>query len=344
MQFLRRHPAEAFACAIWLAYAVLETWIASGAVLLAAIWALHGLVLMLAMKLLLDHAPRDHGALRIAVFVVAPLGFTVLQTSLDMLVTQWVGQHVLGKIPISGVSPVGVRFDVVFKLNMRVYLWIFGFYAATLALMGAMRETYQARRQKDRAELDALRLQVNPHLLFNALNSISSLIVQGELERAETMTMGLADFYRTNLTSDGSDVVSLDEEMEAIEAYIDFEMLRFESLAVTIDCPIALGNAQVPRLILQPLVENAVKFSGDQGMAAAPISIGIQAHGDRLEIRVENCFSDVAKEGTGTGLSNVRGRLQSYFGDRGTLVSGAADGRWRAVATMPLLLETTSPA
>lgn len=345
MHLIRRHPPEALACIIWLAYAALETWIASGAVLLAAIWALHGLILMLGMKALLDRAPREHNAARVALFVIIPVGFTLLQTSLDMLATQWVGQHVLGNIPTPGVSPIGVRFDFVFKLNMRVYLWIFGFYAATLALLGSMRETYAARLQMDRAELDALRLQVNPHFLFNALNSISSLILQRELERAETMTTELARFYRASLTMGGSDLVSMDEEIEALEAYINVEILRFQNLAVTIDCPDVLYDAQVPRLILQPLVENAVKFGGSGREAAAPITVDMSVRDEALEIRIENVFfSQVVKAGTGTGLRNVRDRLRFHFGDRASLVSGAEGDRWRAVLTMPLQFEATSPS
>lgn len=345
MDLLRRNPRVALACIIWLAYAALETWIASGAVLLAAIWALHGLILMLGMKALLDHAPGEHNFARVALFILAPIAFTLLQTTLDMLATQWVGLHVLGRIPTPGVSPIGVRFDVGFKLNMRVYLWIFVFYAAALALLDETRKSYDARLQMDRAELDALRLQVNPHFLFNALNSISSLILQRELVRAETMTTELARFYRASLTMGGSDLVELDEEIEALEAYINVEVLRFQNLAVTIDCPSNLYGAHVPRLILQPLIENAVKFGGRWREATDPITVNMSSSEDTLEIRIENDFiSTTPKEGTGTGLRNVRDRLRFHFGDRATLASEADGDRWRVVLTMPLLFEAATPA
>lgn len=345
MNLLRRHPRVSLAVIIWLAYAALETWIASGVAVLATIWALHGLILTLLMKALLDRASNLRGPLRVALFIIAPLGCTLLQTSLDMVATEWVGRCVLGEIATPGVSPIDVKFDVGFKLNMRVYLWIFGFYAATLALLDEMRRTYDARLQMDRAELDALRLQVNPHFLFNALNSISSLILQRELARAETMTTELARFYRASLTMGGADLVTLDEEIEALEAYINVEVLRFQNLEVTIDCPNALYGAHVPRLILQPMIENAVKFGGSWRKDAAPISVDMSTHGDALVIRIENDFSStVAKEGTGTGLRNVRHRLRFHFGDRATLVSEAEGNRWRAVLTMPLLLEAASPS
>lgn len=314
-------------------------------VLLAAIWALHGLILTLLMKAVLDRASNQPGALRAVLFVIAPLGCTLLQTSLDMVATEWFGRCVLGEIPTPGVSPIGVSFDIGFKLNMRVYLWIFGFYAATLALLDEMRRTYDARLQMDRAELDALRLQVNPHFLFNALNSISSLILQREQARAETMTTELARFYRASLTMGGADLVTLDEEIEALEAYINVEVLRFQNLDVTIDCPDALYGAHVPRLILQPMIENAVKFGGSWRTDAAPISVEMSARDDVLEICIENDFvNKVAKEGTGTGLRNVRDRLRFHFGDSAALVTRAENNRWRAVLTMPLQFEATSPA
>jgi len=345
MDLLRRHPRVSLACIIWLAYAMLETWIAPEAIILATIWAAHGLILMLMMKALLDRAPQRRNALRIGIFILAPVAFTLMQTSLDGLATRWIGPCVMGTIPTLGISPIGLDFNLVFKLNMRVYLWIFGFYAATLALLDEMYETYAAKLQMDRAELDALRLQVNPHFLFNALNSISSLILQRELARAETMTTELARFYRASLTMGGSDLVELDEEIEALEAYINVEVLRFRNLAVTIDCPSNLYGAHVPRLILQPLIENAVKFGGSWREAAAPITVDMSSKDGALEIRIENDFVSTApKEGTGTGLRNVRDRLRFHFGDRATLVSGAEDNRWRVVLTMPLLLEAATPA
>jgi sensor histidine kinase YesM len=345
MDLLRRHPRVSLAFAIWLAYAALETWIAPQAAVLATIWAAHGLVLMLIMKALLDRAPQRRGALRIALFILAPVAFTLMQTSLDGLATRWIGPCVMGVIPTPGISPIGLDFNLVFKLNMRVYLWIFVFYAATLALLDEMYETYAAKLQMDRAELDALRLQVNPHFLFNALNSISSLILQRELVRAETMTTELARFYRTSLTMGGSDLVELDEEIEALEAYINVEVLRFQNLAVTIDCPSNLYGAHVPRLILQPLIENAVKFGGRWREATAPITVDMSSKDDALEIRIKNDFvSTTPKEGTGTGLRNVRDRLRFHFGDRATLASGAEGNRWRVVLTMPLLFEAATPA
>ncbi|PLR22611.1 hypothetical protein SGCZBJ_17700 [Caulobacter zeae] len=337
---------------IWLAYATLETWIASGAALMACLWAFHGLVLMLAMKALLDRAPRDLGWRRVALFMAAPALFAVLQTALDMLATQLVGPQLLGGVqgpPGVVVSPVGVAFDFTFKLNLRVYLWIFGFYAAALALMGSAAEACAARLKADQAEIEALRLQVNPHLLFNSLNSISALILQGDHRRAEVMTLGLARFYRGNLAADETGLVPLEEEIEALEAYVDLAKLRLERLDLEIDCPDVLADAKVPVLILQPLIENAIKYGVTGAAEPAPIRLRVRSQGDTLRIAVENRLSEYPDmNGAGIGLGNVRSRLRSYFQDRAAMIAEAGPDQWRVTLVLPLLpkaveLKATSP-
>lgn len=342
MEGLRRHPALALAGLIWIAYAMLETWIASGAILMASLWAFHGLILMLAMKALLDRAQREPGWRRIALFMLAPAAFAVLQTTLDMLMTQQFGPYLLGGIqapPGMVISPVGVAFDFTFKLNLRVYLWIFGFYAATLALLGSAQETYAARLKADHAEIEALRLQVNPHLLFNALNSISALILQGDHRRAEVMTLGLARFYRGNLAAGETGLVPLEQEIESLEAYVDLEKLRLDRLDLEVDCPDALAGAGVPVLILQPLVENAIKYGVTGAAEPTPIRLRVRSHGDTLRIAIENRLSEYPDtDGAGIGLSNVRNRLRSYFQDRAAMVAEPGPDQWRVTLVLPLLL------
>ncbi|WP_165832213.1 sensor histidine kinase [Caulobacter radicis] len=312
---------------------------------MASLWAFHGLALMLAMKALLDRAPRETGWRRIALFMAAPAAFAVLQTALDMLATQMVGPLLLGGVqgpPGVVVSPVGVAFDFTFKLNLRVYLWIFGFYAAALALMGSAAETYAARLKADQAEIEALRLQVNPHLLFNSLNSISALILQGDHRRAEVMTLGLARFYRGNLAAGEAGLVALEEEIEALEAYVDLEKLRLDRLVLEVDCPDALAEARVPVLILQPLVENAIKYGVTGASEPTPIRLRVRSQGDTLRIAIENHLSEYPDtDGAGIGLSNVRSRLRSYFQDRAAMVAESSPDQWRVTLVLPLLPQAT---
>jgi LytS/YehU family sensor histidine kinase len=177
------------------------------------------------------------------------------------------------------------------------------------------------------AELRALRYQVNPHFLFNTLNSLSSLVMSGKREEAERMILNLSTFFRTSLSGDPTEDVRLDEEIQLQRLYLDIETVRFpRRLLAEIDLPDALRNACVPGLILQPLVENAVKY----GVAKSrrPVTIRLRAREDSggLLITVENdgdpaTASTEGHEGTGVGLANVRDRLQARFG-------AAASCRW----------------
>src|SRR4029453_1239066 len=117
------------------------------------------------------------------------------------------------------------------------------------------------------AQVRALRYQVNPHFLFNTLNSLSALVMSGRSDRAEEMLMALSTFFRTSLSMDPSADVSLAEEIALQRLYLEIEKVRFpDRLDVNIDIPEQLEQARVPALILQPLVENALKY----GVAQTP--------------------------------------------------------------------------
>src|SRR5690606_13935264 len=132
-------------------------------------------------------------------------------------------------------------------------------YAA--AVRGAEREAAGFRAAAQAAELRALRYQVNPHFLFNTLNSLSSLVMTDKKEEAERMIINLATFFRTSLTGDPTEDVPLYEEIRLQRLYLDIETVRFpDRLKVEVDVPDPLRTACVPGLILQPIVENAVKY------------------------------------------------------------------------------------
>ena len=116
-------------------------------------------------------------------------------------------------------------------------------------------------REAQEAQLRALRYQINPHFLFNTLNSLSSLILSKQTDTAERMLMNLSTFFRATLSADPTADVSLDEEIKLQRLYLDIEQIRFpDRLSVEVDVPDALLAARVPVLILQPIVENAVKY------------------------------------------------------------------------------------
>jgi len=203
------------------------------------------------------------------------------------------------------------------------------------------RRTAQLRGAAQAAELRALRYQVNPHFLFNTLNSLSSLVMTGKREEAERMILNLSNFFRTSLSGDPTEDVPLSAEIQLQRLYLDIEGVRFpDRLLVKVDLPETLRNACVPGLLLQPLVENAVKY----GVAPSrqPVTIRLSALEDSgdLVLTVENGGEAgglrTEEHGTGVGLANVRDRLAARFGDRASCRWGPLPGGgFRVTLTMP---------
>jgi two-component system LytT family sensor kinase len=196
------------------------------------------------------------------------------------------------------------------------------------------------------AQVRALRYQVNPHFLFNTLNSLSSLVMSGRADRAEDMLMALSTFFRTSLSMDPSADVSLAEEIGLQRLYLEIEKVRFpDRLEVNIDIPDDLAEARVPALILQPLVENAIKYGVSATISKVELSIRARRlDGGRMQLDVTNrAFGAGSKkapapthEGTGLGLSNVSQRLQAHFGNRVDVRFGPIAGGYEVSLAMPV--------
>lgn len=216
-------------------------------------------------------------------------------------------------------------------------------YAA--ASRDAERRAAAFRDAAQQAQLRALRYQINPHFLFNTLNSLSAFVMRGRPEEAERMILNLSTFFRTSLTMDPLVDVPLSEELRLQRLYLDIEAVRFpERLIVEIDVPAGLESACVPTLILQPFVENAIKHG--VARSAAPVTITIRAtrSADAVLITVEDDAAPFggpcACPGTGTGLANVRARLQARFGDAAECAWGprGANG-FRAAIRLPHIVD-----
>ena len=197
------------------------------------------------------------------------------------------------------------------------------------------------------AQVRALRYQVNPHFLFNTLNSLSSLVMSGRSDKAEEMLMALSTFFRTSLSIDPSADVSLAEEIALQRMYLDIEKVRFpERLTVNIDVPEDLEQARVPALILQPLVENAIKYGVSQTTSRVELSIRARRlDGGRMQLDVTNRTVGAptkkakpapAHTGTGLGLTNVCQRLEAHFGNRADCRFGPVEGGYEVSLAMPL--------
>ncbi|PYP89296.1 MAG: hypothetical protein DMF61_03515 [Blastocatellia bacterium AA13] len=193
-------------------------------------------------------------------------------------------------------------------------------------------ELANARLQTAEAQLRALKMQLQPHFLFNTLNSISALIAE-DVEAADVMIARLGDFLRLTLENSGEERISLERELEFLKRYLDIELIRFnDRLSVTMDVePESLG-ASVPNLILQPIVENAIRHGIGSRPEPGHIDIHADRTGDILRLKIADdgvgaseSFGRPLKEGV--GFSNTRARLAQHYGDSYRFeLSGAPGG------------------
>jgi two-component system LytT family sensor kinase len=193
-------------------------------------------------------------------------------------------------------------------------------------------------------QLTLLRYQLNPHFLFNTLNSIYALIDQGAGERASTMLLNLSQFLRYSLEHSADRSVPLAEELNAAKLYLAIEQVRFaDRLTVDFDVDETLSNAMVPSFLLQPLIENAIKHAIAQAEQGGSIRIGGHATNDKLNLTVEDSGPDHRPEGqraavgSSVGLKNVQERIETLYGDDGEVVLGESKlGGFRVDLSFPL--------
>jgi two-component system, LytTR family, sensor kinase len=181
-------------------------------------------------------------------------------------------------------------------------------------------ETARVNEQLSQAQLNALRRQIEPHFLFNTLNAIAGLVREKRNDAAVDMIAGLSDFLRRVVEESGRQQVPLGEELDFAQKYLDIQKVRFaERLQVSVDVPSELFPAQVPSLILQPMVENAVKHGIAKRVQGGAIRIAASRCNGRLTLRVYNDGPGLPagweKTRTGVGISNARTRLQNLYGD-----------------------------
>jgi signal transduction histidine kinase len=219
------------------------------------------------------------------------------------------------------------------------HVWFSNFYSAllgSLILYGAIlavghvlesrsrlarqqMETARLNEQLSNAQLNALRRQIEPHFLFNSLNSISGLVRDQQNEAAVAMISHLSEFLRHVIQDSSRQLVPLAEEMEFSEKYLAIQKVRFaERLRLNVDVPDDLLSAQVPSLVLQPMVENAVKHGISKMAQGGAIHISASRSHDTLTLRVYNdgpAFTLDEQATSGVGMANIRTRLHGLYGD-----------------------------
>ena len=240
--------------------------------------------------------------------------------------------------------------DTAFGRYFLVLAWAALYFALAKAeeARAAERREGEYRRAAEAAELRSLRYQVNPHFLFNTLNSLSALVMTGRQDDAETMIQTLSTFYRRTLSGDPTNDLKLVDEIELQELYFAIEAVRFPNRLLTkIDVDPAAVDAMVPGMILQPLVENSVKYAVATSQRPVTVTIKARREGGQLVIQVSDDGPGAGAggvgarkaDGCGIGLANVRDRLRARYGKAGTLKFGERpEGGFETELRMPLEL------
>lgn len=230
-------------------------------------------------------------------------------------------------------------------VSMLLYLMTL---LAGYGLETSRRERAQALRatelegQLARSELAVLRAQLHPHFLFNALNTAVSLVRANEPEAGVHVLTHLADLLR-QLVHGVEQEVTLRDELKMLDSYLEIERARFGSrLVIGVDVPSAVLDAYVPGLVLQPLVENALRHGVGKRDAPGHVWIDVSARGDALELRVRDdgpgiAFDVPTSEPPGVGLANTRARLSRLYGSAGTLsLHNGENGGAEVIVSLPL--------
>ena len=213
-----------------------------------------------------------------------------------------------------------LTFVIVYALIVMLTLFV-----DTLARMARQNE------QLSKAQLAALRRQMEPHFMYNTLNSIAGLVRDRSNDAAVRMIVGLSEFMRRASEDSHRLQVSLAEEVEYLQRYLDIQKMRFgDRLQASVDIPAELLDAQVPDLLLQPLVENAIKHGIDSRAAGGAVRVSGSRDGGSLLLRVYNdgpgTPMDWQAMRTGVGLGNLRTRLNILHGDESGLELKQAEG------------------
>ncbi|HEV7309621.1 sensor histidine kinase [Ensifer sp.] len=247
---------------------------------------------------------------------------------------------------------VGVEYtleNVCYTLFYGVSLF-FGWSCFFIAYMYNLKVRAQERRlaisreEALAAKMQALYYQINPHFLFNTLNAIVGLIEEGASSQASRVVISLSSFLRKTLEMDPLRDLALSEELALQSEYLAIEKERFsDRISVTLDVPEELRAALVPSLILQPLIENAVKHGLGRSTGDLKITISASQDEKRLQLSVDNVseagetFSAGSRPGLGVGLANVEERVKARFPEGGSLIAGpVSEAHFRATLTMPL--------
>ncbi|CAN5373473.1 hypothetical protein BH10PSE13_BH10PSE13_15710 [soil metagenome] len=276
----------------------------------------------------------------------ASILFTFIAAAASAFIDAWVFTTLNPALEAPGIKLFLGAFYLTFTL---LAAWSALYYAINFYLT-VEEQADQLQRlelQASSAQLAMLRYQLNPHFLFNTLNSISTLVLLKQTERANAMLSRLSAFLRYTLINEPTAQVGLEQEVETLKLYLDIEKMRFEDRLRTIFIiDPAVAKARLPSLLLQPLVENSIKYAVTPQEEGADITITAQPIGENVRIVVSDTGPGLQEGGgaehlsTGVGLANIRDRLAQAFGERQSMdVRSTPEGGFSVVIEMPLLIE-----
>jgi two-component system LytT family sensor kinase len=209
-------------------------------------------------------------------------------------------------------------------------------YARTLRERGQAEE--KLRTLVKESELNLLKSQINPHFLFNSLNSISSLIMSSP-EEAREMIVRLSDFLRYSLKHRENEFVSIEEEIGRMNDYLLIERIRFgDKLSYRLDTSEECKNLKVPTMIMQPLIENAIKHGVYESLEPVSVEFKCKVKKDLLKLELTNNFDpeSPSKSGTGVGLQNVSERIRLTYDGEGSVIQSSKNGVFTVILYIPL--------
>lgn len=299
--------------------------------------ALFGALACFALFLLLERWRNLRLPARIGLGLAATISATLLLNLVNFAIFRNVGKPHEKSFLLETLTVFTERFWFILACVLTFTVLSYSF-----DLRESSRRVERLRALTQEAQLRALHYQINPHFLYNSLNSVAALIRDAANAKAEALVLGLATFFRATTQVDPASDVPLREELRLQQLYLDVERVRFgDRLKVRIEIPEPLLEALVPALLLQPLIENAVKHGVARRTASTTIRIGAEAGDRRLKLVVENDLADDGNgDGSGTriGLANLAARLTARFGNDASVRAGADDGRFLVRVTLPLLI------
>ena len=279
----------------------------------------------------------------VTIVIVAAAGFSAIETwSVSTFVQP-------------GTRPEGIRFLGAILLTVSLLVaWSALYYSINFFLLLEEQSDRLLRleSQASNAQLAMLRYQLNPHFLFNTLNSISTLVLLKQTERANAMLSRLSSFLRYTLVNESTGLVTMSQEIETLKLYLEIEKMRFEErLRPHFHIDPSCSQALLPSLLLQPLIENAIKYAVTPQEEGADISIEVKRHVDRVLITVwdtgpgaDSQYQSRALQSTGVGLANIRDRLAQAYGENHRFeTQSETSGGFRVFIEIPFQIEAEEP-